>query len=368
MGRKVKRYDQIYSRRRNRKEMLIKGLITALILLVIVVLTFFVAAGIFNMRSSKSQQQEATPAQPSASSENKDTPVNIEADKIIAIKMPIKTLSDSEAVKSFAENAKAEGYNTIVVPLKDSDGELLYSSELEEATSWKTVAKTPVNAKEIAKTIQDAGLMPMAGVSAFEDALAGNVKFDNTYTKKSGTIWTDSEGQSWLNPYKASARAYICNIVKELGNSGYQRVLVEGAKFPKSLTNAVTGSNKVTQEQILEQFYQELTATQVPFTIAYEWDTITNGTSKKSYGGDPTSYKGASVISPIIDIGSYPNGYKSGGKTYKQADELTAFVLGLSQKNVQEGTVLLPEITSSQNLDLIKQGLASIGIYNFIVS
>lgn len=367
MSRKVKRYDQIYSRRRNRKEMLIKGLITALILLVIVVLTFFVAAGIFNMRNSK-PQQEATPAQPSASSENKDTPVNIEADKIIAIKMPVKILSDSEAVKSFAENAKSEGYNTVVVPLKDSDGELLYSSELEEATSWEVVSKTPVNAKEIAKTIQDAGLMPMACVSAFEDALAGNVKFDNTYTKKSGTIWTDSEGQSWLNPYKASARAYICNIVKELGSFGYQRALVEGIKFPNSLTSAVTGSNNVTQEQILEQFYQELTATQVPFTIAYEWDTITNGTSKKSYGGDPTSYKGASVISPIIDLGSYPNGYKSGGKTYKQADELTAFVLGLSRKTIQEGTVLLPEITSSQNLDLIKQGLASIGIYNFIVS
>lgn len=367
MGRKVKRYDQIYSRRRNRKEMLIKGLITALILIVIVILTFFVAAGIFNIRNSKSQQ-EATPTQSSASSENQDTPINIEADKIIAVKMPVKTLSDSEAVKSFAENAKSEGYNTVVVPLKESDGELLYSSELEEATTWNTVAKTPVDAKEIAKTIQDTGLMPMAQVSAFEDALAGNVKFDNTYTKKSGTIWTDSEGKSWLNPYKASARAYICNIVKELGSFGYQRVLVEGAKFPKSLTNAVTGSNKVTQEQILEQFYQELTATQVPFTIAYEWDTITAGTSKKSYGGDPTSYTGTSVISPIINLDSYPNGYKSGGKSYKQADDLTAFIIGSAQKNTQEGVALLPEINSSESLDLIKQGLANLGIYNFIVS
>lgn len=367
MSKKVKRYDQIYSRRRNRKETIIKGLITALILIAIVVLTIFVAAGIFNIRNSKSQQ-EATQAQPSASSENKDTPVNIEADKIIAIKMPVKNLSDSEAVKVFAENAKGEGYNTVVVPLKESDGELLYSSELEEATTWNTMAKTPVNAKEIAKTIQDAGLMPMAEISAFEDALAGNVKFDNTYTKKSGTIWTDSEGQSWLNPYKASARNYICNIVKELGSFGYQRVLVEGAKFPKSLTNAVTGSNKVTQEQILEQFYQELTATQVPFTISYEWDTITNGTSKKMYGGDPTSYKGASVVSPIIDLDSYPNGYKYSGKTYKRADELTALIIGLAQKKEQEGVVLLPEIMSSQSLDLIKEGLASIGIYNFIVS
>lgn len=365
-NRKVKRFDTIYSHRKKRKELFFKILITVLILLAIVVLTFFVASGIFNQKNNRPPESETSSSAESSAESSQVEKTVVEADKIQGTELPVADLQNKEAIQAFVKKAKEKGCNTIVVPLKGASGELLYHSSSEKATAWNTVSAKAVDAKEIAQIIQGEGLMPMAHIYAFEDKKAGDVKYDNTYTKKNGTIWTDNNGASWLNPYKDAARNYITDIVKELGGSGFERVLIQEADFPKNMGNAVTGSGGLSKEQILEQFYQELNNTQVPYTIAYPWDTITGGNSKALYGGDPTTYTGAQVLSPMIDMSSYPNGYQAKGKTLKGAD-LTAYIMGMAKKSIGTNSVLLPVMVQSGGSDAIRQGLESIDIHNYIV-
>lgn len=369
---KIKRYSSIYSRNKRRKNAVLKTLLTIIAFIAIAAIAFFVTS--WALGSDHGDEAAPTEAVPSETQvveeEQPPEPVVIPTNEIKAKELPASILADQAQIAAFAAQAKTEGYNTIMVPLKTDEGELLYASSIPEATAWQTISPTPVDASAIVQVIQDAGLMPMAQIYGFEDDLASSYKNGNTYIYKNAT-WLDNAkengGKSWLNPYEDSARKYICDIVTELGGLGYREVLIDGVQFPDvSISKAQTNSNGVSQQAILQQFYQELNATGVPVIISYYWDTVTNGTSTKLYGGDPSTYTGVSSMAPIIDLSAYPNGVKTTQGQVKNTSGIVQYVIGKIQSQSSSVTIV-PEIIAGQDAATIEQTLAALGINAYIV-
>lgn len=373
MGKKVrvKRYSSIYSQRRERRRKFLRIGSMVIIFMVIVALSFLVTASILGHRNdqrilemtSNSSAESTSSGQQSYANMNPSVPM----EKIKALQIPWTTMQSDTKTETFLEKAKEDGYNTILVPLKNRNGEVLYQSNVPEVSEYDAQISNAVDAAVLKQKIEEAGLMPMGQIYAFEDTTAPSLASDNTYLKNKTKIYTDANGDSWLNPYKESARKYICDLVKETKDLGYQTVLIDGCQFPGSLSGIITDAKGQTQQEILEEFYQQVKSVNASCVFSYYWDTVTGGTSQKFYGGDPTSYQNLAAVAPIIQTGAYKNGVKDGNVTVKGADKMTAYLLDEIQQNVSEQTVIIPEIPSNQNQKLVLQGIEDAHLSAYMV-
>lgn len=380
---KIKRYGNIYGGRRGPSGGgVLKVIATILIFLFIVAIGYVVASQLLGRpkdpgtassapaASVSSSEPAASDWQPSSSAAS--TPDKQAQQPISAVQLPAAMLADTAKIQSFAEQAKADGYTAVLVPMKDEKGNLLYASQLEKATAWKTVSPGAVDAAAITAVIKEAGLTPVAQIYAFLDDVASNPAYDNaiTYGNTTTTTWLDNSkengGKSWLNPYKPAAREYICEIANELITFGFKQVLVDGVQFPPvSLKQANLQDGGVPQDQILKEFIGELQdAGNV--IVAYKWSAIT-GVSESLYGGDPTTY-GEDTAAPVIDMGEYKKGVSlEDGSTLTTVGDITTYLMQQAQSAAGSDTVLMPVIAPGQQTDQIIEALESLGINSYIV-
>lgn len=351
--RKVKRYGSIYNQRRRRRQLIIKIILGVVALLLIAGAVFFLALGLFG-----DSDEMATAPQPTTS-ETSDTEVQDDVQTaVIATELPINLVGSPSKISDFAVNAKADGYTAIVVPMKTSEGEILYDSQVPEATTWGAISKATTDVDEVISAIEEQGLIPIAELSAFEDDMASTAKYENSYCYTNETTATylfgGKNGISWLNPYQDSAREYICNLSKELYEIGFQEIWLNGVQFPpQGITSKVgTNANGISQDEILKTFISEMEQTGVPFVISYSWDAVGGGQEAMTlYGGDPTTY-GASKLSPILDSSASAEELKS---TLEQTEE-----------QAPEATII-PSIPASMDLNQITGVLQEVGIDSYLV-
>lgn len=378
---KIKRYGNIYGGRNSSPGGALKVIAMILGFLLIVAVGYFLASkflggahdpvssGTDPVASVSSEEPAASDWQPSSSG------TSSEPDKtqlVSAVQLPQAMLSDPAKIKAFSEQAKADGYTSVLVPMKDQKGNLLYASKLEKAAAWKSIAPGAVDAAAVAAAVEETGLIPIARIYAFADDVASNAAYDNaiTYGNTTGTTWLDNAkergGKSWLNPYKPAAREYICEIANELITSGFKQVLVDGIQFPSvSLKQANLQDGGVPQDQILKQFIQELEDAG-NILVAYKWSTL-SGLTTSLYGGDPTTY-GEDTASPVIDLSEYKKGLAlPDGSTLTTPGDITTYLMQQAQTAVGSDTQLVPVIAAGQQNDAIIQALKSLGIESYIV-
>ena len=360
--RKVKRYSIIYNQKRRRRQMFLRILLGVVGFLLIVGAVFLIAMGLFG---GVEDDSSATPPQPTpAVSEEIPSETDSQQEQprsdsaIVAKELPVNYVGSPSKIADFATTAKEEGYTAIVVPLKTEKGEILYDSKVPEATSWGAISSSTTDVDKVVTAIEDAGLMPIAELYAFEDDIASYAKRGNSYYYGTQTTTTrlfgSGDGVSWLNPYQKSARDYICDLAQELYQLGFQTIWLNGVQFPPQGLDSKTGTNAngVSQEEILKTFIQEMNAIGVPFVISYEWNAVGGGGDAQTlYGGDPTTY-GVPELSPVLD-------------SSVSAQQLTA-TLQQTMSQAPEA-VIIPSIPATADLTQMTAVLQEAGVNSYLL-
>ncbi len=362
---KIRRYSSVYSKRRRTKQVAIRVALGVTAFVLIAALVYAIAVGVtyLNSRPETVPESSVSVSEQSPSSEMSSEP-EAQSASIQAEEMPTSTVQSLSSVTAFVTQAKADGCNAVVVPLKTSDGVLLYASQVPEASSWSAVSPSPVDVQAIVNAITSAGLTPIAEMEAFKDGTAPHAKRDNSYYHASDPTTTYLfSGSRWLNPYEDAARQYICDLATEIASFGFEQVLLDDVQFPpQELTSKVgTDANGVTKQDILKQFISELNATGVSTIVSYNWDAIGGGEQAELlYGGDP-ALCGAQTLSPIIDITEPP-----AGVTGSPQDMVTAAMEQVRQ-TAGEDTPIVPQIVSGGDVSAIEAGLQAAGVDSYIL-
>lgn len=153
-----------------------------------------------------------------------------------------------EKAAALAQQLKAQGVENAVLTLKDDRGYLYYPSQVPLAET--AVASTTVDAAAIAQAFRDAGLTPVAGLCAFKDSIApyADRSMAVKYGSEGDITWLDSSaelgGKPWLNPNSAAAQQYIADLIAEVRDLGFEKVLLQNFQFPEgySLRRPATAS------------------------------------------------------------------------------------------------------------------------------
>lgn len=91
----------------------------------------------------------------------------------------------------------------------------------------------------IASVFKEEGLVPVAGVAAFQDPVASYTDRSMAiqYAGEGGYLWLDAAnaaagGKAWLNPYADTANTFIGDLIEELYGCGFEQVCLSAVQFP----------------------------------------------------------------------------------------------------------------------------------------
>ena len=155
----------------------------------------------------------------------------------------LSALGDAAAIRTQAQALAEQGVTYALIPFKDASGYIYYASAVPAAS--RSVAATVVDPALIASIFKEEGLVPVAGVAAFQDPVASYTDRSMAiqYAGEGGYLWLDAAnaaagGKAWLNPYAASANAFIGDLIEELYNCGFEQVCLSAVQFPPSASSS----------------------------------------------------------------------------------------------------------------------------------
>lgn len=145
------------------------------------------------------------------------------------------SLTGADAATQLAGQLAEEGVAYAVVPLKDSTGSVYYASELEAAAA--SLSTTQIDGAAVAAALKEQGIVPVAGVCAFQDPLAASANREMAVKYQgSDYLWLDAAqdkgGKAWLNPWSSAAVDYIGGIIDEARAMGFEQVWLTGVQLP----------------------------------------------------------------------------------------------------------------------------------------
>lgn len=252
--------------------------------------------------------ESSSPVSSEASSQPE--PVSLSYHGVI---MPVAEMwRTGDSLAAYFQSLRDAGYDAVCMDLKTEDGRILYNTSVEEARLYRAVAESPVDLDALVKAAKDAGLSPIARISALKDPLAPHVDNENSFgfNNTNEYNWLDDSpangGKPWLNPYMPKARAYVAAFCAEAAGKGFDAILLSNVNFPTKNTTQQMGTltaSTLSREEILTQLVEECQTAAGTIPVrnaynaawAYSWDTCD---TPYRYGG------GENRRAPLLNLES----------------------------------------------------------------
>jgi hypothetical protein len=155
---------------------------------------------------------------------------NARAFKARGLYLTAWTVGESDKLRHYVELAERTEINSYVVDIKDSDGYVGYESEIPEvraAKAWQRRYKP----RKVLDAFHEKEIRVIARISCFKDPIISSFKHEWAVKTKTGELWKDDDGKTWLNPYNSDCWPYLINIAKEALKLGFDEIQFDYVRF-----------------------------------------------------------------------------------------------------------------------------------------
>lgn len=150
------------------------------------------------------------------------------------------SMSDADSLAAALDELAASGCNAVIFPVKTEGGVFHYRTELDFVATvidGNDPIQSELSAVDIVKAAESRGLRPVALMSVLYDNNRYGDYRDGSYRSEDGDTWLDTSpdkgGKPWLSPFDETAREYLCDIVTELGEAGFDEIICDDFIFPE---------------------------------------------------------------------------------------------------------------------------------------
>ena len=266
----------------------------------------------FSVSEKEEQGEEEEPSVPVAEQKEEQpqtpvvTPPAVEKPKeeiILEVVTPAKktayiseeTLMDPELFEQAVEEAKTSGMDSVMFDLKDRDGWLVYAIEYKQGFDDYYTGHT-IDLSAAVQQIKDAGLKPIASIYTFMDRRFQQAEtYAGILYRGTESFWLDNAldagGKSWLNPYSPLARDYICKLLNDAAQFGFEEIVLREFRFPlgysMDMMEFVYDDGQSKQDCLKEaaDLFREQ-AKQLGMDLWIEYPASALGSESPAYGGD----------------------------------------------------------------------------------
>ncbi len=247
--------------------------------------------------------------------------------------------------------AKKNGINAFVIDLKDATGYLSYDSDIPLAKKIHSNRRKVSSIQEIAyKCIQN-GIFPIARIVVFKDPVLAKHDPDIVVRRANGSIFYDTSGLPWVDPYSKVVWKYNVDIAKDAIAAGFREIQFDYVRFPAvpSSLHLVYPANKnrTSKADNIAAFLKYATEQLHPYGVKVEADVFGLVLSNKADLGIGQNLEKMAQYADFICPMVYPSHYWRGSFGYSDPD---AHPYGVIDHALKDGLSRLKKIHSKCQL------------------
>lgn len=123
--------------------------------------------------------------------------------------------------------------NAMVIDVKETAGNLYWSTDLPEAKAVGAVMEHPLfELNELLPKLKERGIYTIARMVVMKDNTLGKAKPEFAVrNNKTGEPWRDYGGGIWLDPFQPGVAEYIASLAGDLAAKGFDEVQLDYVRF-----------------------------------------------------------------------------------------------------------------------------------------
>jgi hypothetical protein len=127
---------------------------------------------------------------------------------------------------------RSAGLNTIEVDVKDENGELGFVPSAVPLARQVGAGRPYYKPRQVVNLAHKHGLYLIGRVVVFEDPLLSAGRPDMAIQRSDGSVWTNSAGLGWSNPYDRRVWDYNMDIAEVAARAGFDEIQLDYVRFP----------------------------------------------------------------------------------------------------------------------------------------
>lgn len=138
-------------------------------------------------------------------------------------------------LSSIMKEIEGTGFTSIMFDAKREDGTIGYASKLASIDTYNAISSPSSQPNASVKQLIDNDILPIARISCYKDNVVP--RQDNTTAIMNGkNVYTDSNGNTYLNPNSETAYSYIKDIITECYGYGVTVFVLNSCDLPDDIS------------------------------------------------------------------------------------------------------------------------------------
>lgn len=221
----------------------------------------------------------AAGAQPQTPAVPPSPPAPKKREKLTAEFRGLYITSWTAGIKRFRElvdDVSRSALNGVVIDVKDCTGKVGYDSQLPLVAELGAHERRIRNLDEILAYCREKKLHTVARIAVFQDPVLAKARPDVAITDRSGGVWKDRKGLSWVDPAAKFVWEYNVALAKEVAARGFDEVQFDYVRFPtdgklKTLSYPAYKGD-VPKHQVIKSFFAYVDAQLKPVDVLVSAD------------------------------------------------------------------------------------------------
>ncbi len=132
--------------------------------------------------------------------------------------------------RGIIENIRRTVINTVVVAVKEKNGEVYIPSEF--SIKYGSYASAIPDPEKIVNEFKKEGLYTIARVVCFHDNIIPKKRIELAVKNSDGGAWKTRKGDMWVDPYNKEVWDYIMDVAERAAKAGFEEIQFDYVRYP----------------------------------------------------------------------------------------------------------------------------------------
>lgn len=194
---------------------------------------------------------------------------------IKGIYVPART-AGSDKINNLINMTDNTEINAMVIDIKDDHGRISYAIDCDQVNKIGAATDTIPDIKALVKKLKKKNIYLIGRIVAFKDPYLAKKRTDLAIKNSDGTLYKDSNGECWVNPYNKKVWNYLVDIATQTALEGFDEIQFDYIRFStsKGISKANLGNEAVdkSKETIITEFTKYAYGKLKPLKVAVSAD------------------------------------------------------------------------------------------------